>query len=165
MLHGAGVSARVLVPAEHTLSLTVSDDAVSEHCPGRGSSKLSSVLSSAEGGSSGTSNSGRARSDPTHQHRHSGGHFTAAVQAMDCETHSPQVSSQCSWHSPAHFNCDSSSVRMFEALCLCPLFLKACNTLTAEEESFDHGHHVTPFLLEMRTHIGHTHRPSRLSPV
>lgn len=43
------------------------------------------------GGSSGTSNSGRARSDPTHQHRHSGGHFTAAVQAMDCETHSPQV--------------------------------------------------------------------------
>ena len=44
------------------------------------------------GGSSGTSNSGRARSDPTHQHRHSGGHFTAAVQAMDCETHSPQVS-------------------------------------------------------------------------
>ena len=46
-----------------------------------------------EGGSSGTSNSGRARSDPTHQHRHSGGHFTAAVQAMDCETHSPQVSS------------------------------------------------------------------------
>lgn len=46
----------------------------------------------APGGSSGTSNSGRARSDPTHQHRHSGGHFTAAVQAMDCETHSPQVS-------------------------------------------------------------------------
>lgn len=44
-----------------------------------------------KGGSSGTSNSGRARSDPTHQHRHSGGHFTAAVQAMDCETHSPQV--------------------------------------------------------------------------
>ncbi|KAF2979604.1 hypothetical protein EK904_008378, partial [Melospiza melodia maxima] len=43
-------------------------------------------------GSSGTSNSGRARSDPTHQHRHSGGHFTAAVQAMDCETHSPQDS-------------------------------------------------------------------------
>jgi hypothetical protein len=45
-----------------------------------------------KGGSSGTSNSGRARSDPTHQHRHSGGHFAAAVQAMDCETHSPQVS-------------------------------------------------------------------------
>lgn len=44
-----------------------------------------------KGGSSGTSNSGRARSDPTHQHRHSGGHFTAAVQAMDCEAHSPQV--------------------------------------------------------------------------
>lgn len=50
-----------------------------------------SVMLMIKGGSSGTSNSGRARSDPTHQHRHSGGHFTAAVQAMDCETHSPQV--------------------------------------------------------------------------
>lgn len=49
------------------------------------------VLLMIKGGSSGTSNSGRARSDPTHQHRHSGGHFTAAVQAMDCEAHSPQV--------------------------------------------------------------------------
>lgn len=49
--------------------------------------------------SSGTSNSGRARSDPTHQHRHSGGHFTAAVQAMDCETHSPQVSGHTALHS------------------------------------------------------------------
>uniref|UniRef100_A0A2K5D171 Dual specificity tyrosine-phosphorylation-regulated kinase 1A n=1 Tax=Aotus nancymaae TaxID=37293 RepID=A0A2K5D171_AOTNA len=57
------------------------------------SSGTTSSTSSSSGGSSGTSNSGRARSDPTHQHRHSGGHFTAAVQAMDCETHSPQVSS------------------------------------------------------------------------
>ncbi|XP_075449869.1 dual specificity tyrosine-phosphorylation-regulated kinase 1A isoform X1 [Ascaphus truei] len=57
------------------------------------SSGTTSSTSSSSGGSSGTSNSGRARSDPTHQHRHSGGHFTAAVQAMDCEivTHSPQV--------------------------------------------------------------------------
>ena len=43
------------------------------------------------GGSSGTSTSGRARSDPTHQHRHSGGHFSAAVQAMDCDNLCPQV--------------------------------------------------------------------------
>ncbi|MGH0176740.1 UNVERIFIED_CONTAM: hypothetical protein FKN15_073483 [Acipenser sinensis] len=42
-----------------------------------------------EGGSTGTSNSGRARSDPTHPH--SGGQFTAAVQAMDCEAHCLQV--------------------------------------------------------------------------
>ncbi|XP_023599084.1 dual specificity tyrosine-phosphorylation-regulated kinase 1A isoform X4 [Myotis lucifugus] len=55
------------------------------------SSGTTSSTSSSSGGSSGTSNSGRARSDPTHQHRHSGGHFSAAVQAMDCETHSPQV--------------------------------------------------------------------------
>ncbi|XP_005375804.2 PREDICTED: dual specificity tyrosine-phosphorylation-regulated kinase 1A isoform X1 [Chinchilla lanigera] len=58
------------------------------------SSGTTSSTSSSSGGSSGTSNSGRARSDPTHQHRHSGGHFTAAVQAMDCETHSPQVRQQ-----------------------------------------------------------------------
>ncbi|KAM4699275.1 dual specificity tyrosine-phosphorylation-regulated kinase 1A isoform 1-T2 [Discoglossus pictus] len=53
------------------------------------SSGTTSSTSSSSGGSSGTSNSGRARSDPTHQHRHSG--FTAAVQAMDCEAHSPQI--------------------------------------------------------------------------
>uniref|UniRef100_A0A8C8VEA1 Dual specificity tyrosine-phosphorylation-regulated kinase 1A n=1 Tax=Pelusios castaneus TaxID=367368 RepID=A0A8C8VEA1_9SAUR len=58
------------------------------------SSGTTSSTSSSSGGSSGTSNSGRARSDPTHQHRHSGGHFAAAVQAMDCETHSPQVRQQ-----------------------------------------------------------------------
>ncbi|KAG8450188.1 hypothetical protein GDO86_002721 [Hymenochirus boettgeri] len=58
------------------------------------SSGTTSSTSSSSGGSSGTSNSGRARSDPTHQHRHSVGHFTAAVQAMDCETHSPQVRQQ-----------------------------------------------------------------------
>nr|XP_048722912.1 dual specificity tyrosine-phosphorylation-regulated kinase 1A isoform X2 [Caretta caretta] len=58
------------------------------------SSGTTSSTSSSSGGSSGISNSGRARSDPTHQHRHSGGHFTAAVQAMDCETHSPQVRQQ-----------------------------------------------------------------------
>uniref|UniRef100_A0A4W3H7Q3 Dual specificity tyrosine-phosphorylation-regulated kinase 1A n=1 Tax=Callorhinchus milii TaxID=7868 RepID=A0A4W3H7Q3_CALMI len=55
------------------------------------STGTSSSTSSSSGGSSGTSNSGRARSDPTHQHRHSGGHYSGAVQAMDCETHSPQV--------------------------------------------------------------------------
>ncbi|XP_069744966.1 dual specificity tyrosine-phosphorylation-regulated kinase 1A isoform X3 [Narcine bancroftii] len=58
------------------------------------STGTSSSTSSSSGGSSGTSNSGRARSDPTHQHRHSGGHFSGAVQAMDCETHSPQVRQQ-----------------------------------------------------------------------
>lgn len=43
------------------------------------------------GGSSGTSTSGRARSDPTHQHRHStGGHFSAAV-GIDCQNLCPQV--------------------------------------------------------------------------
>ncbi|XP_078416427.1 dual specificity tyrosine-phosphorylation-regulated kinase 1A isoform X3 [Cetorhinus maximus] len=59
------------------------------------STGTSSSTSSSSGGSSGTSNSGRARSDPTHQHRHSGGHYSGAVQAMDCETHSPQVRQQC----------------------------------------------------------------------
>ncbi|XP_078088846.1 dual specificity tyrosine-phosphorylation-regulated kinase 1A isoform X1 [Mustelus asterias] len=58
------------------------------------STGTSSSTSSSSGGSSGTSNSGRARSDPTHQHRHSGGHYSGAVQAMDCETHSPQVRQQ-----------------------------------------------------------------------
>ncbi|XP_067849409.1 dual specificity tyrosine-phosphorylation-regulated kinase 1A isoform X2 [Heptranchias perlo] len=58
------------------------------------STGTSSSTSSSSGGSSGTSNSGRARSDPTHQHRHSGGHYSGAVQAMDCETHSPQVRPQ-----------------------------------------------------------------------
>uniref|UniRef100_A0A8C5M734 Dual specificity tyrosine-phosphorylation-regulated kinase 1A n=1 Tax=Leptobrachium leishanense TaxID=445787 RepID=A0A8C5M734_9ANUR len=58
------------------------------------SSGTTSSTSSSSGGSSGTSNSGRARSDPTHQHRHSVGHFTAAVQAMDCEVHSPQIRQQ-----------------------------------------------------------------------
>ncbi|KAJ8396414.1 hypothetical protein AAFF_G00017200 [Aldrovandia affinis] len=55
------------------------------------SSGTTSSTSSSSGGSSGTSTSGRARSDPTHQHRHSGGHFSAAVQAMDCENVCPQV--------------------------------------------------------------------------
>ncbi|KAL0994487.1 hypothetical protein UPYG_G00122900 [Umbra pygmaea] len=55
------------------------------------SSGTTSSTSSSSGGSSGTSTSGRARSDPTHQHRHSGGHFSAAVQAMDCENLCPQV--------------------------------------------------------------------------
>ncbi|XP_041089220.1 dual specificity tyrosine-phosphorylation-regulated kinase 1A isoform X1 [Polyodon spathula] len=55
------------------------------------SSGTTSSTSSSSGGSTGTSNSGRARSDPTHPHRHSGGQFTAAVQAMDCEAHCPQV--------------------------------------------------------------------------
>ncbi|CAB1316542.1 unnamed protein product, partial [Coregonus sp. 'balchen'] len=55
------------------------------------SSGTTSSTSSSSGGSSGTSTSGRARSDPTHQHRHSGGHFSAAVQAMDCENLCPQA--------------------------------------------------------------------------
>ncbi|XP_035636001.1 dual specificity tyrosine-phosphorylation-regulated kinase 1A-like isoform X2 [Oncorhynchus keta] len=54
------------------------------------SSGTTSSTSSSSGGSSGTSTSGRARSDPTHQHRHSGGHFSA-VQAMDCENLFPQA--------------------------------------------------------------------------
>ncbi|XP_032327874.1 dual specificity tyrosine-phosphorylation-regulated kinase 1A-like [Camelus ferus] len=58
------------------------------------SSGTTSSTSSSSGGLSGTSSSGRARSDPTQQQRHSGGRFTAAVQAMDCETHSPQVRQQ-----------------------------------------------------------------------
>ena len=74
----------------------------------------------APGGSSGTSNSGRARSDPTHQHRHSGGHFTAAVQAMDCETHSPQVSPACPHVRPPP--CPRSSVG-------CPVSLGDCRFL------------------------------------
>ncbi|XP_026076353.1 dual specificity tyrosine-phosphorylation-regulated kinase 1A isoform X1 [Carassius auratus] len=44
------------------------------------SSGTTSSTSSSSGGSSGTSTSGRARSDPTHQHRHSGGHFSAAAR-------------------------------------------------------------------------------------
>ncbi|XP_010869156.1 dual-specificity tyrosine-(Y)-phosphorylation regulated kinase 1A, a isoform X1 [Esox lucius] len=55
------------------------------------SSGTTSSTSSSSGGSSGTSTSGRARSDPTHQHRNSGGHFSAAVQAMDCENLCPQT--------------------------------------------------------------------------
>lgn len=66
------------------------------------STGTSSSTSSSSGGSSGTSNSGRARSDPTHQHRHSGGHFSGAVQAMDCETHSPQVSFVLEKKTPSH---------------------------------------------------------------
>lgn len=44
------------------------------------------------GGSSGTSTSGRARSDPTHHHRHSGGHFSTAMPSIDCDNLRPQVS-------------------------------------------------------------------------
>ncbi|XP_071030997.1 dual specificity tyrosine-phosphorylation-regulated kinase 1A-like isoform X1 [Oncorhynchus clarkii lewisi] len=55
------------------------------------SSGTTSSTSSSSGGSSGTSTSGRARSDPTHQLRHSGGHFSASVQVMDCENLCPQV--------------------------------------------------------------------------
>lgn len=44
------------------------------------------------GGSSGTSTSGRARSDPTHHHLHSGGHFGTALPAIDGDTLCPQVS-------------------------------------------------------------------------
>ncbi|XP_062341040.1 dual specificity tyrosine-phosphorylation-regulated kinase 1A isoform X1 [Osmerus eperlanus] len=58
------------------------------------SSGTTSSTSSSSGGSSGTSTSGRARSDPTHQHRHSGGHFSAAVQVMDCDNLCPQQSRQ-----------------------------------------------------------------------
>ncbi|XP_077098052.1 dual specificity tyrosine-phosphorylation-regulated kinase 1A [Siphateles boraxobius] len=54
------------------------------------SSGTTSSTSSSSGGSSGTSTSGRARSDPTHQHRHSGGHFSAAV-GMDCHNLCPQA--------------------------------------------------------------------------
>ncbi|KAB1255175.1 Dual specificity tyrosine-phosphorylation-regulated kinase 1A [Camelus dromedarius] len=62
------------------------------------SSGTTSSTSSSSGGLSGTSSSGRARSDPTQQQRHSGRHFTAAVQAMDCETHSPQVGPGAALH-------------------------------------------------------------------
>uniref|UniRef100_A0A674B544 Dual specificity tyrosine-phosphorylation-regulated kinase 1A n=1 Tax=Salmo trutta TaxID=8032 RepID=A0A674B544_SALTR len=55
------------------------------------SSGTTSSTSSSSGGSSGTSTSGRARSDPTHQLRHSGGHFSASVQVMDCENLCPQA--------------------------------------------------------------------------
>ncbi|XP_076876174.1 dual specificity tyrosine-phosphorylation-regulated kinase 1A [Brachyhypopomus gauderio] len=54
------------------------------------SSGTTSSTSSSSGGSSGTSTSGRARSDPTHQHRLSGGHFSAAV-GMDCHNLCPQA--------------------------------------------------------------------------
>ncbi|XP_065120969.1 dual specificity tyrosine-phosphorylation-regulated kinase 1A [Paramisgurnus dabryanus] len=54
------------------------------------SSGTTSSTSSSSGGSSGTSTSGRARSDPTHQHRHSGGHFSAAV-GIDCHNLCPQA--------------------------------------------------------------------------
>ncbi|XP_051767411.1 dual specificity tyrosine-phosphorylation-regulated kinase 1A isoform X1 [Ctenopharyngodon idella] len=54
------------------------------------SSGTTSSTSSSSGGSSGTSTSGRARSDPTHQHRHSSGHFSAAV-GMDCHNLCPQA--------------------------------------------------------------------------
>ncbi|KAG7471317.1 hypothetical protein MATL_G00123310 [Megalops atlanticus] len=55
------------------------------------SSGTTSSTSSSSGGSSGMSTGGRARSDPTHQHRHSGGHFSAAVPAMECENLCPQA--------------------------------------------------------------------------
>lgn len=46
------------------------------------------------GGSSGTSTSGRARSDPTHHHLHSGGHFGTALPAIDGDSLCPQVSNR-----------------------------------------------------------------------
>ncbi|XP_035241331.1 dual specificity tyrosine-phosphorylation-regulated kinase 1A-like isoform X1 [Anguilla anguilla] len=55
------------------------------------SSGTTSSTSSSSGGSSGMSTGGRARSDPTHQHRHSGGRFSAAVPAIDCDNLCPQV--------------------------------------------------------------------------
>uniref|UniRef100_A0A673HT82 Dual specificity tyrosine-phosphorylation-regulated kinase 1A n=1 Tax=Sinocyclocheilus rhinocerous TaxID=307959 RepID=A0A673HT82_9TELE len=56
------------------------------------SSGTTSSTSSSSGGSSGTSTSGRARSDPTHQHRHSGGHFSAVVTgSLICVCALPQA--------------------------------------------------------------------------
>lgn len=53
---------------------------------------ISYISGGSLGGSSGTSTSGRARSDPTHHHLHSGGHFGTALPAIDGDSLCPQVS-------------------------------------------------------------------------
>ncbi|XP_028825978.1 dual specificity tyrosine-phosphorylation-regulated kinase 1A-like [Denticeps clupeoides] len=55
------------------------------------SSGTTSSTSSSSGGSSGTSTSDRARSDPTHHHRHTGEHFGAVIPALDCDNICPQL--------------------------------------------------------------------------
>lgn len=52
---------------------------------------LSNTFVYHSGGSSGTSTSGRARSDPTHHHLHSGGHFGTVMPAIDGDSLCPQV--------------------------------------------------------------------------
>ena len=53
---------------------------------------LMNLVFTPEGGSSGTSTSGRARSDPTHHHLHSGGHFGPVMPAIEGDSLCPQVS-------------------------------------------------------------------------
>ena len=125
----------------------------------------------APGGSSGTSNSGRARSDPTHQHRHSGGHFTAAVQAMDCETHSPQVSPACPHARPPP--CPGNSVGAHGLSSDCHLLQRVMASSPVKASNLHDWHeaaqpwnHFPPGLEIAKIYWVHTSRRSRcFSPV
>ncbi|KPP74267.1 Dual specificity tyrosine-phosphorylation-regulated kinase 1A-like [Scleropages formosus] len=101
------------------------------------SSGTTSSTSSSSGGSSGTSTSGRARSDPTHQHRHSGGHFSAAVQAMDCENLCPPVSthSRPDWSASTQ---DSMEV-VHSHLSMTSLSSSASSSSTSSSSTGNHG--------------------------